>query len=81
MWRDVLFVNPWVTVGGTVIIYNIRDFQWDHDGSSSARQWLLHDITLAAADPFSYIVIVVGDFNRVRKGETRSYFGMTLLTN
>eukprot|EP00973_Karenia_brevis_P041135 5691137-Karenia_brevis.AAC.1 len=59
--------------GGTIIIYNIHDFDWSADNSRRARMQLLDDIKKSEAQPLSFVVLVIGDLNRMRSGETRTY--------
>ena len=56
-----------------LVLYAVHDFEISPQDASTACAFLDDDIKLAAAQPFKYIVLVAGDLNRLRDGETKFY--------
>eukprot|EP00973_Karenia_brevis_P069542 9668935-Karenia_brevis.AAC.1 len=53
-----------------LVIWNLHDYRWEAAASSLARDVLMEQIELAHKDPLQYIVMIQGDFNRQREGES-----------
>eukprot|EP00973_Karenia_brevis_P095763 12429017-Karenia_brevis.AAC.2 len=78
-WNDEVFVpgrlvrHSLSTDSTTIVFYNMHNYELDEQGSRRGRLALERDVALASANPFSYFVIVLGDFNRPKLGEFRKY--------
>ena len=78
-WTDNILVpgrlvrSELVVRSGTIVIYNVHDFEWDSHSSQSALALLRDDVRCANDCPLGFVVIVLGDFNRTKPGEHRQY--------
>eukprot|EP00973_Karenia_brevis_P039627 5473268-Karenia_brevis.AAC.2 len=78
-WTDTVHVEGRVVQHvltssvGVIEIFNSHHFNLDAAGSAAARYSIQQSINVANMNPFSHLVVLLGDFNKMRKGELRHY--------
>eukprot|EP00973_Karenia_brevis_P029012 4002495-Karenia_brevis.AAC.1 len=76
-WSDAVHVpgrivqHTLTTSAGVIDIFNSHHHNLDSAGSGAARCSIHQCINSALENPFSHLVLLLGDFNKMRRGELR----------